>query len=138
MSETLESVTDTLQTWIATADDEYDREEQGRVTGLKEALHEIKKIQTCEDAISREDALKAIEEQKKGFYGVERYAIDECYSAVMNLPSVHPQPKGLKDMKLEIDHISEMHSDGEIYIKNIDVKRIITKYLLDAYMRGED
>ena len=46
--------------------------------------------QPCEDCISREDALKAIEEQKKGFYGVERYAIDECHSAVMKLPSVTP------------------------------------------------
>lgn len=44
--------------------------------------------QPCDDCISREDALKAIEEQKKGFYGVERYAIDECHSAVMKLPSV--------------------------------------------------
>lgn len=49
--------------------------------------------QPCEDCISRTEALKVIEEQKKGFYGVERYAIDECHSAVMKLPSVTPQPK---------------------------------------------
>lgn len=41
---TLEEVIETLQTWIATADDEYDREEHGRVCGLKEALHLIKKV----------------------------------------------------------------------------------------------
>lgn len=40
----LEGVIDTLQVWIATADDEYDREERGRVCGLKEALHLIKKV----------------------------------------------------------------------------------------------
>ena len=49
--------------------------------------------QPIEDAVSREDALKAIEEQKKGFYGVERYAIDECHSAVMKLPSVTPKAR---------------------------------------------
>lgn len=41
---TLSEVIDTLQTWIRNADDEYDREEMGRVAGLKEALREIKKI----------------------------------------------------------------------------------------------
>ena len=49
--------------------------------------------QPCGDCISRTEALKVIEEQKKGFYGVERYAIDECHSAVMKLPSVTPQQK---------------------------------------------
>ena len=39
----LKEVIDTLQVWIATADDEFDREEMGRVCGLKEALHLIKK-----------------------------------------------------------------------------------------------
>ena len=55
--------------------------------------------QPCEDAISREDALKAIEEQKKGFYGVERYAIDECHSAVMKLPSVRPYKEIVEDKR---------------------------------------
>ena len=53
----------------------------------------------CEDCISREDALKAIEEQKKGFYGVERYAIDECHSAVMKLPSVRPHREIVEDKR---------------------------------------
>ena len=58
---TLKEVKETLQTWIATADDEYDREEMGRVCGLKEALHEINKIDVCEDAISRQWAIEAAE-----------------------------------------------------------------------------
>lgn len=58
--------------------------------------NEVKpELEPCEDCVSREAALEAVEEQKKGFYGVERYAIDECYSAIMKLPSVKPQrPKG--------------------------------------------
>ena len=46
---TLAEVIDTLQTWIRNADDEYDREEMGRVAGLKEALHEIKKTGHCKE-----------------------------------------------------------------------------------------
>ena len=46
-----------------------------------------------DDYISRQQALEAVEEQKKGFYGVERYAIDECHSAIIRLPSVRTQPK---------------------------------------------
>ena len=57
---------------------------------LSNMIDELLEQQPCEDCISRADALKAIEEQKKGFYGVERYAIDECHSAVMKLPSVRP------------------------------------------------
>ena len=41
---TIEEIKDTLQTWIRTADDEYDREEMGRVCGLKSALHLIEKL----------------------------------------------------------------------------------------------
>ena len=55
--------------------------------------------QPCDDCISRKDALKVIEEQKKGFYGVERYAIDECHSAVMKLPSVRPYRKIVEDKR---------------------------------------
>ena len=34
----------------------------------------------------------------------------------------------LEKIKAEIDEQTEIHSDGEFYIKNIDVKRIIGKY----------
>ena len=65
----------------------------------KEQYKKEHESQPCEDAISREDALKAIEEQKKGFYGVERYAIDECHSAVMKLPSVRPCREIVEDKR---------------------------------------
>ena len=42
--ENLRNVIDTLETWIEHADDEYDREEMGRVAGLKSALMLIRKI----------------------------------------------------------------------------------------------
>lgn len=62
---------------------------------LSNMIDELLEQQPCDDCISRKDALKVIEEQKKGFYGVERYAIDECHSAVMKLPSVRtPQSDG--------------------------------------------
>ena len=70
---------------------------QGYDYGVKDWFKS--KSQPCEDAISREDALKAIEEQKKGFYGVERYAIDECHSAVMKLPSVRPCREIVEDKR---------------------------------------
>lgn len=34
----------------------------------------------------------------------------------------------LDKIRAEIDDATEIHSDGEFYIKNIDVKRIIDKY----------
>ena len=38
----------------------------------------------------------------------------------------------LDKIRAEIDHVTEIHSDGEFYIKNIDVKRIIDKYKYKA------
>ena len=66
---------------------------------LSNMIDELLEQQTCEDCISRADALKAIEEQKQGFYGVERYAIDECHSAVMKLPSVRPYKEIVEDKR---------------------------------------
>lgn len=34
----------------------------------------------------------------------------------------------IEKIKAEIDEQTEIHSDGELYIKNIDVKRILAKY----------
>ena len=34
----------------------------------------------------------------------------------------------LEKIRAEIDEQTEIHSDGEFYIKNIDVKRILAKY----------
>ena len=48
---------------------------------------------SCEDCISRVEALKAIEKEKQGWEGSERYAIDECHSRIAELPSVTPRQK---------------------------------------------
>ena len=50
-------------------------------------------LRVCEDCISRAEALKAIENEKMGWDGTERYAIDECHSRIMELPSVKPNLK---------------------------------------------
>lgn len=42
---TKEEILDTLNTWIERADDEYDREEMGRVEGMLEAVHLIKRLE---------------------------------------------------------------------------------------------
>lgn len=39
-------------------------------------------------------------------------------------------------MKKAIDEMTEIHSDGEFYIKNVDAKWIISKYLCGAEMSG--
>ena len=38
----------------------------------------------------------------------------------------------LDKIRAEIDDATEIHSDGEFYIKNIDVKRIIDKYKAES------
>lgn len=40
----IENFVDTIKTWIKTADDEYDREEMGRVNGLRQVVCELDKI----------------------------------------------------------------------------------------------
>lgn len=40
----IENFADTIKTWIKTADDEYDREEMGRVNGLRQVVCELDKI----------------------------------------------------------------------------------------------
>ena len=103
---TLAEVIDTLQTWIKNADDEYDREEMGRVAGLKEALHEIKKIEICDDAISRDELLKAIDTWDKFGYTetgcfvrepkndcVKYIHYDDVIKCIKCMPSVKPQQK---------------------------------------------
>jgi hypothetical protein len=50
---------------------------------------------TDADCISRVEALKAIEKEKQGWEGAERYAIDECHTRIADLPSVTPtRPNG--------------------------------------------
>ena len=43
---------------------------------------------TDADCISRAEALDAIEKEKQGWEGSERYAIDECHTRIAELPSV--------------------------------------------------
>lgn len=52
---------------------------------------ELVEAQPCEDCISRAETLKAIEKEKQGWEGSERYAIDECHSRIAELPSVTPK-----------------------------------------------
>lgn len=42
----------------------------------------------------------------------------------------------IEKMKKTIDEMTEIHSDGEFYIKNVDAKWIISKYLCGAEMSG--
>lgn len=58
-------------------------------------------------------------------YGREK--IDVTEQAIKMVKAVWCM-EHLADFKKEIDKKSEIHSDGEIYIKNFDVKKIIEKY----------
>lgn len=40
----IKNFVDTIKIWIKTADDEYDREEMGRVNGLRQVVCELDKI----------------------------------------------------------------------------------------------
>ena len=40
----IKNFADTIKVWIKTADDEYDREEMGRVNGLRQVVCELDKI----------------------------------------------------------------------------------------------
>lgn len=61
---TIEEIKDTLRTWIKNADDEFDREEMGRVYGLKLALHLIENLDVPNtndgDLISRQAAIDVV------------------------------------------------------------------------------
>lgn len=72
---------------IINAIDNIDSEQMWK---MLEQAYEQKEQESCEDCISRAEALKAIEEEKQdwGNTGVE--AIDGCLEVVGNLPSVTP------------------------------------------------
>lgn len=111
---TLGEVIDTLQTWIRNADDEYDREEMGRVAGLKEALHEIKKIEPCgkdmnvpaTDAISRQAVLDMLHDMMQ-----MRMSGKEVCKAVCELPPARPKTEHCKDCKY-FEYDSAVKVDG--------------------------
>ena len=55
-------------------------------------------------------------------------AIDAIADAIVK----KMQEPVLDKIRAEIDDATEIHSDGEFYIKNIDVKRIIDKYKAES------
>ena len=88
---------------IKNADDEFDREEMGRVYGLKLALHLIENLdvsvtqqpEKCGDCISREEAKQFLYERLDRLNDDELYdifsrIIDDMYN---ELPSATPKPK---------------------------------------------
>lgn len=98
---TIEKIKDTIQTWIRTADDEYDREEQGRVCGLKEALHLIEKLDVPDtnvgDYISRQAVLEWIKESLKQYASTYSYDMLNMWmlfeEQITGMPPVTPQQK---------------------------------------------
>lgn len=54
----------------------------------------------------------------------------EIANMIDDAPTVNAIPTSvIEDIKAEIDKATDIHADGEFYIKNIDVKRIIDKHL---------
>ena len=66
-------------------------------------------------------------------YGREK--VDVTEQAVKMIKAVWCM-EHLANFKKEIDEKSEIHSDGEFYIKNLDVKRIINKHLAEVENEG--
>lgn len=48
--------------------------------------------------------------------------------AVKALEELQAHREAWEKVRAEIDQHTEIHSDGEFYIKNFDVKKIITEY----------
>ena len=46
------------------------------------------------------------------------------------LKELKEKRQAIKDTRAEIDEKTEIHPDGELYIKNIDVKRIIDRHIV--------
>lgn len=112
--------------------------EQGNMGEQKQALDmAIKALeqQPCEDAISREALMQKLNAWDSRVHGIPNYA----WKVIRELPSVTPErpnPDVVEKMKKAIDEMTEIHSDGEFYIKNVDAKWIINKYLYGAEMSG--
>lgn len=97
-------------------------------------------IESREDCIRREDVLDYIAKLLSGYlYEEERERLEDFTAYIAEMPSVTPEipnPDVVEKMKKAIDEMTEIHSDGEFYIKNVDAKWIIGKYLYGAEMRG--
>lgn len=84
----------------------------------------------CEGISCNECSFNTCEDGQSGCLLKER---------VDKLPSVYPERINLdviEKIKKSIDEMTEIHSDGEFYIKNVDAKWIIGKYLYGAEMSG--
>lgn len=110
------------------------------------------KTQPCEDCISREEVrrilsnevfelmkLHTVNPEDNPKADAMAYGVNWSLNTLMELPSVTPErpnPDVVEKMKKVIDEMTEIHSDGEFYIKNVDAKWIINKYLYGAEMSG--
>lgn len=122
------------------------------------------KQEVCEDAVSREAVIRLVE-QYPNIIGnrcsgliadikhlpsvIPQYtdeeidkaqAVEQAYVDKMVELAVKEIKERYSDaigkMKKAIDEMTEIHSDGEFYIKNVDAKWIISKYLCGAEMSG--
>lgn len=134
-------------------------------TSIGYSIGECKDYEPCEDCISREEMLKyqqylhgkmSNEENHKlwnfikGLPSVtpkytdeeidKAQAVEQAYVDNMVELAVEEIKERYSDaigkMKKAIDEMTEIHSDGEFYIKNVDAKWIISKYLCGAEMSG--
>ena len=96
--------------------------------------------ETSQDCISREAVQDLISSWLSDYLLDEtREALETINYKVGDMPSVYPErpkPDMIERIKKSIDEMTEIHSDGEFYIKNVDAKWIIGKYLYGAEMRG--
>lgn len=73
------------------------------------------------------NTLRYVREQLAGERGSDFSGVEALDMVIAELEQ-EPKTDVLDKIRAEIDAQTEIHSDGEFYIKNIDVKRIINKY----------
>ena len=125
---------ETLPSVTPTSEDIKEAYIKGYDYGVKDWFKS--KTQSCEDAVSRSELLSHdfIITAQNGISHRVIYA-----TRVEEAPSVTPERPNLdmiKRIRKAIDEMTEIHSDGEFYIKNLDAKWIISKYLCGAEMSG--
>ena len=76
-----------------------------------------------------EEAIKIHEENSKlTWNGKPTIAAEECQQMVELLKELKAHREAWMKVVSEVDQHTEIHSDGELYIKNFDVKKIIADY----------
>jgi len=125
---------------------QYEAGHTGEIIENLEAISKLLEQEPCEDCISRQAVFELID-----FYdgqNQQHFTVDNLRDDVENVLPVIPKgvtitdfadkcrecgrEKVLDKIRAEIDHVTEIHSDGEFYIKNIDVKQIINKYKAES------